>query len=580
MTYKNKSYEELIKCIEAAESYKKKCFDGRAERNRKWYAGNYGMVDRNNRLNPDIYPYSVNFAYVIARTIASSIYGNTPQYSFMLKSDTKGLIRENLEHFLELATKQYLEELNQDRTNRLSLTDAVLTGFGCTKLGYNIELDEETAYKVNESDVEEGALVDEIDTDNLVKKNEPYLLRVDPLNIIIDPNAASLDRSKWVCQIAYKCKEEVEEEYNLKPGTLKSGVYTYKTSNFEDDKGDKVKLYEFHDLNPENPMIYIICDGYNKIIEKKQHPLWDEKNMRVKNMFQFLWFNDSLDGIYPISDIDLVESQINEANDMIKKRVELNKKNSRIIVLQGNWNDEEVDALQNKSDGGIITATDPNARVSQLPLMELGMDYYNNIAAIRSEIFEVLGLTDYQVGGQTQQRKATEAQLIEQARKDRVSERINILEDFIFTQVDTFVELMKEYQITDKFFSISLGSKQTIHALSSELLQTIDMDINVVPGSTVFLNRDTEVNRVERLFQAMAVVPNLFDSAAIATDWLRKLGFRNPEKYLLQQQNVPFPEVGLGGTTPAMAGFMGTQGIPSQTPMAQGTEANTSGGIM
>jgi len=54
---------------------------------------------------------------------------------------------EKLQRVLEAITKIYFKEMQTKRTNRIAITDMVLMGFGVTKLGYNVDFNDELKNK-------------------------------------------------------------------------------------------------------------------------------------------------------------------------------------------------------------------------------------------------------------------------------------------------------------------------------------------------------------------------------------------------------------------------------------------------
>lgn len=585
---------ELLQVARESEKYRDKYFKDRALRNINWYNGDYyaqSAVDKNIDLTDWL--YSVNIAYSTSRTILASVYSRFPEYSFFLQGDlTKSILEEygieinfqteKLAKVLEAITKIYFSEMKARRTNRQSILDAVLTGYGVTKLGYNVVFDKEKKkYLQDNFNIPKEKLVEmatNLEISELVKKNFPYLLRVHPMNMLFPVDATNFSRIKWQIEIVYMNKQEAEEKYgisNLPATYLPSYMETTRNT---DANAQVVKLYEYHNIDPADHCIKVFCEGYDKFLEDKPHPLFEEESGHVTNMYQYVWFNETYKSIYPMSDIDLVAPQIREAQFQTQKRVEHVRKWVSQLIIQGIIEEDQKLKLIEGDDGAYVHLMNTDAKISVVERANLSADFYNNIISIRNEIYETLGLTDYAVGGGTEKRKATEAQLIERSRVDRVQERVDIIEEFSFEQVDAFVELMKEYEIAGRMFNLQLGDERLSMFFAGELLKMSDLDIQVVPGSTVSLDREAEIRRYERLSQflmnANLQQPGLVNMTKWFRDGLKKLGYAGDE--YINEAQAPLPP-GIANNIPNMPGQTNQPGVPTALPMQTGSMPNLGG---
>jgi len=580
---------EIKQLICKSEEYRDKFFKQRAIRNINWYNGNYNGI-YTDISTPAIEPslnYYVNLAYSTTRTMVTSLFSKFPEFALYMRGDLARDIsmqyggnigNSDLAKLTEIAVKRYIKEMQLRRTDRLIITDAILMGFGVSKMGYNLDLDDTKTqllmekYTTNLKEYIE--LASNIEESELVRRSEPYALRIHPLNILFPVEAQNFNRLSWQAEIIYKNKDEAESFYNVKGKLSASYIDSYIDSkHIRDSKPNTVKIYEFHSLDPKDPYIYVLAEGYDKFLDKKKHPLYDEEKNQIKNLYQYLWFNESYCSIYPMADIDLVAPQIFEANIQVQKRVEHIRKFVRSYLASGVFEEEEIQKFINGEDGVVIKAEMAQATINPIPMADLSLDFYNNINAIRNEIYETLGLTDYAIGGGTQARKATEAQFVEQSRMNRVQERVDIIDEFCFNQVDTFIEIMKEYQQVPRMFSLELNDQNISLVFAGELLKQADIEIQVVPGSTMSLDKNAEVRWMERLMQAAAAAPGVVNVSAIFKDWLTKLGYSNADKYIIQPQaSLPVP--GLDGSTPSLPGLVNQAGESTQTPMQLNLQPN------
>ncbi|MBU1075851.1 MAG: hypothetical protein KKH98_01070, partial [Spirochaetes bacterium] len=374
----------------------------------------------------------------------------------------------------------------------------------------------------------------------------------------------------WTIEIVYKDRDEAEKMYGVK-GKLAPAYYPgylHDPDKAKKENANLVKLYEYHSLDPADPRVMVFSEGYDKFLENKPHPLFEESSSRVKSMYQFVWFNESYKSIYPMSDIDLVEPQIRESVFQTQKRVEHVRKWVQQLIIRGMIDETEKMKLIQGEDGAWIHLMDKDASIEVIERANLSNDFYQNIISIRNEIFETLGLSDYAIGGNTEKRKATEAQLIERSRIDRVQERVDIIEQFSFDQVDTFVEVMKEYEQVGRMFNIQLEDERLSLFFAGELLKMSDVQIQVVPGSTVSLDREGEIRRFERLSQflinANMAQPGLVKTGKWFKDGLNKLGYSGDE-YINEDAPSPLPP-GIANNVPKIPGAPNLPGVPTPTP--------------
>ena len=548
---KDDKLDKLLKIVDDATKYNESIFLNKAKRNIRWYEGAYASQYSTDN---DKIPYSVNLTYQVARTIRTSIYSKNPQFEVKIgEAVEKKATRTITEQSIEFAIKTYFEFMKINRTNRRVVDDAVIVGFGVSKMGYDYKLD------VGDDEAEEQ--LGSVSADNesqLIKANKPYALRVNPLNILLPPEATNIQDLPYVIERIWLPIAIARELYG-------DDITVETKTSYYDKPNDKnmqewALFYEMHDYNDENPRKIIF--NKDKIISDVPYPLQEDGN--VKSLYQFLSFNDNIsDCPYPLSDIDLVAPQIDEANFNFERRVNFNRKNTFKYFVKGTLDKESRKRLMDGEDGAVIENETGDGDLKSVGLMTLGEEFYINIERIRQEIFEILGLTDYEIGGATQKRKATEAQLMERSRLDRVSDRVDIIEEFVFTQADVLIELIKTFQEIRKEMIKEFGEDLVRIPIDSEFLNKLDIQIQVIPGSTVELDGNMMFMNAERALQVAALAPDRIDIDKILRKVFNNLGF--PDVVQSSQQPVDLSQ---------LPGNQARPGVPSQTPLQQGRIPN------
>lgn len=570
-------YKEIRKNIDDSLNYRNQYYLPFANRNLNWYKGLYETSASN---DPDHIPYSENIAYSVIRTIVSTIYSQNPEFSFMIKGDVDQIAseivgkpielqRDKLEKLLEIATKIYLGELDANGVNKKAITYACVMKYGVTKMGYKVNVSNKIKDKLLRLIENDDKNLPDLLT-NLNISDSPWLEHIDSRLVLLPVDAISIEKRKWECQIFYLSKDEAKAKY--KKDLPVCNVEYFESREQSKQRAEKVKLYEYHSLDPENPKIYVLAEGHNGILEEKDHPLVDVTG-NVKSLFQYIYFHDSLDSVYPMADLDIAAPQIREINRCIERRNNYINKISPIIALYGNWEDEQVEMLKSGEDLTIINNMSDTAKAAPIEYPAIPLDLYNNIQLIRNEILEVLGMTDYQMGGNTQNRKATEAQIMRESGIARINERAIAIEKFFFKQVDTFVEIIKKYSKSERLFSIVLGDERMTIPYSGMLMELSDMDITVIAGSTLAFNKQDKLRRAREVLQMLQVLGGSINASKAGMYFLREAGVVNPEQFL-QDQTLALTPPGADGRTPSPAGLEPIAGTPSPTPMEMGELPN------
>jgi hypothetical protein len=553
-------FEDIKKKVEDAESYQKDYLINRSKRNVGYYQGHFKTE---HLKDLDKIPNNVNLTFSTARTIVSSIYAKNPSFQILIMKNMQDFIdnlklqgisitKQAIQTAFEYSLKLVIYDMKLHRTNRLALTDCVVSGLGITKLGYKYELDDD----IKDRFVKSASCAD---SSELIKSNKPYILRVNPQNIILPSEASDPNSASWVCEKIYITVEQAKELYNkdLKP------EYVPQYTDLREKTNDMVCIYEYHDFYNARIVTY----SCGEKLEEKPYPLIDEEG-DARPLYDFIWFNDSLSEIvYPVSDIDMVITQIEEANSQIERRINFARKNTPKFFLTGSWSENAINQIKTGEDLEVVLNETGDGRVDFIAAQSLGAEFYSNIMSIKSEMYEILGITDYQVGGQTQNRKATEAQLIDRSRIDRVGERVRIIEEWHYSQIDKLVELIKAYQDIPKRVRVEYNNDVIEIELDKELYTTADMDIIVVPGSTISVDKYEQDAMLMQDIQMASLAPQFINAGELLKQYYQRRGYTNLEKIIPDQGDF---QADFG----QMPGMQGQQGQPTTTPMARGQLPN------
>lgn len=565
------SGKKIKEALDESIAFRQQYIESDWRENLFWYNDAYGRSIKLNDTNAfntvfdsEMFKraYSVNLAYSVTRTIRDSIYTRSPAYSIYINrsnKDTNEIARITgqpkmnntsldttlLAYVLEKDTKAEMNRMKVDRTNRRIVLDSAIYGYGVTKQGYNIDKDDKTLKDLYDKKELEKIGLDSsaITASDLVKSQYPYLKRIDPRLFLFPESTVDFGEFSWIAQEVYMTKENALKKYGVKlpedsraTTTLPGGKTKTKAM---------VKLYEFHWLG-KNPQIFWL-DNNGNILKKVKYPIIDREG-NAKCVYNFLWFNDGYESFYPVADLTLVRSQIIEANLQKRRRVDHLNRFSNQFWFTGPWDSDQIQEVCDGSDGSYVHSSDVRSRVGQLPKPELGQEFYNNIQSIEAEMYQVLGLTDYAVGGATQKRMATEAKYVEENYSTKLLSRIAMVDDFVHNQVDLLIEFKKNYMFLEEEKYTEGPDKNNIYwVMSGEMLNLVDPEILVTKGSTFELDRDYQImkaNEFTKLAQTYGPVVNLPEACKYAFELL---GVPNPEKFIMDQSPQPVPTPGGDG---------------------------------
>lgn len=522
--------------------------------------------------------YTVNLAHSVSNTIITAIYSRVPEFAIDINrfhdelKASKGLgnpvevylLRDKVASWLEQVVKRLYISINADETNREAIYDAIWAGYGVTKTGYKHVTDKKKEKAIRDN----GCSPSELEASEIIKNNQPFVIRVNPTFLLYDPNAPRIDRSSWYCEEIYVNKEDVKEYYGI--DVTEEMVLTGDKNSMlsQDFLKDKVKLYEFHLLDEEDPRIYVFNEHIDTFLVDKQHPLFNKETGKVKNVYQFIWFNTNPVGCFPIADLTLIQNQLYEANTFMNKRVEAIKKMVGFYALTGNWSQDNIKRMKGMGWGGVLDSIEAGASVTPVIPIPLGAEYWENIANIQNEMYTVLGLTDYAIGGQTQKRKATEAMIIDRAMSNRVNVRITAIQSFIFSQIDTILEWIKVSQVKPVKYTSKFKDEFITMELGKEFLQYTDIEVSVVQGSTAPMDMDSQRRRAESLVLIAQSMGDLMNRTEVAREAISTIGYRDVDRFLMQQQASPMP-----AQTQQMPGQQNTMGELTRSTQMNGEGA-------
>lgn len=281
---------------------------------------------------------------------------------FILRARRQDVPEDVVSAFLQQETLNYAwRELKMQKQARNAVLDALIIGHGILKTGFTF----------NEPEADKPVKEGEIEYREYIRKDSPYLERINPLYFIFDIegcNNGDLESSRWCAQIFFRSREDViaDSTYNKAVrSSIKSGFdqpevispIIYKEQN-EEEVSKRCILYEVWDKKYRK--YYVLCKGINKPLIEEDWP-YDYLEGYPFVKLDYIPIPNEPFGVgipYKIEDQQLEKNRVRTT--MFEHRRRFNRK---YIAIEGEIQEIEKDKFTTGSDGTVVWAKSPSAIV-------------------------------------------------------------------------------------------------------------------------------------------------------------------------------------------------------------------------
>lgn len=487
-------------------------------------------------------------------------------------------------------------ELRLKEQVKLALLEALLVGHSWIKVGYAAEFGTVESQPKEEPKRGPGRppkekKYKEVETNQYIKSEQVFAYHVPYKDIIFDPSAnwppeknARWFAHKWVKPYRAVVQSGIyEHTEDLKVG----GTLDDPNDNFDPQsdlrsRGKDVKSvigWEIYDL--DHQVITTVSNGCEYKLREVPLPDW------LAGGFPFIQiaFNPVPYEPYPLSDVAPHEGQIVELIKVLS--IELNhlkRWNRMLLMVEGSMTQPEEEKFKDSNDGAVIHVQPPMGKgltdvIKETPYAPVQSDVYG----VWNQIFEVwrsiAGQTAPDQGGQarTQTRTLGELRLQLQGGHARSDEKLDVLEDCIAEVARKMLSIMqKKYDlpkiarivgnktVQKKILGV-LQNRPSIQAQQGGQANPVvgqaftsdfgfswnrqdilgQMDVDVLAGSTTPMDREAQLQQIEKMFPymgAMGVTPGSPAAKALAREFLRLVGLLSLEEVMdLADQAPPQP---------------------------------------
>lgn len=531
----------------------------------------------------------VNIAFGTINVIAPSVAVNYPKITVMPTHPeneetaviTEAVVNYNWRHY------------NYQDQFRLAVKDYLVLGHGWVKTGYLYkEQAVSTTYEERESDyaemvqqaddfaAENPAYAADVPDDGeimaalpatkiVVAQDCPYVERVSPFDIYVDPEATTMADAKWICQRIVRPLNDVKKDPRYKKGVREKVEADMATDRFQEEQrsffrrgtqspdDQRVTIWEYYDTRSNT--IEVFAEGSDEFLIDPQpcpfafgHPFIMLRNYDIPDYF------------YPMGDLEAIEPLIMELNKTRSISIGVRKKFARKYLYRaGSFDGPGRQALESDVDNTFVPVADENAPFADLiapvPQIPVPPELFEFSQQIEDDIGDVSGVSEYQRGQVPETRRtATEAAIISDNVNARSADKLAQIEKSIAMIARRVVQLQQQFMSITQVARV-VGPDMAIYWVPYDAADIEgEFDFEVEAGSTQPLNETTRRQQATALMQAMTpFLGTVVDPAAMVQHVLRYgFGIQNTGKFLMPGMALP----GQPGAQPPGVG--GPQGAP------------------
>ncbi len=557
------------------------------------YKGNWDFLQ--SAVSIPVVPINLVFAY--AKTEIARLYFKDP----WITVNAKRVEDVGAAQIAEQIVNYTWGELKLKNQIKLALLETILVGHSWIKIGYAAEFGTaESQPKENEKKPGRPRKYSQVDTNEYIKSENVFAYYVPYKDIIFDPSATfpCTHNARWMAHKIVKPYRAIVD----------SGIYQntdeLKPSAFVDDPNvpydtpDSIKesfgrdvrsvtLWEIYDL--DNQVIRTVSPGMTKYLREIPLPEY------LNGGFPFVqfYFNPVPGDVYPMSDIAPHEGQIIELTKILS--IELNhlkRWNRQMVVDADTFTEQEMAKFKDANDGAIIQAQTAGAKdkIFIPPYAPVQSDAYGIWNQVYDVWRSIAGQTQTDQGGQakTQTRTLGELRMQMMGGKARADEKVDVLEDCIADVARKLLSIMQKNDLpkiarivgpraVQKKIMQSLPQRPSAQPMMpgqpaqpgqpppqsqpnpvagqsfqqdfafSWNRQDIlgDMDVDVLAGSTVPMDRESQLQIMEKMvpvLQMAGVSPGSPAAKEFAREFSRLVGLMGMETVMdMADQSPPQP---------------------------------------
>lgn len=519
---------------------------------------------------------AINLAFSTINVIAPSIAINHPKVTVSAcrgDDDDRAVIAEAVVNY-------WWRHYDFRLPFRSAVKDSLIIGHGWLKVGYaykegevplgDDERQQEFDRMRSQADqfaADNPDLAGEIPTDDEIMENvvttklavledRPFMERVSPFDVFVDPEATSMEDALWIAQRIVRPLDDVRGDKRYKESVRRKIAPDrnvrddYLDGRMKEDKAawDRVTIWEFYDLRANTVCVFTETgDDYLSDPQKAPyffgHPYEMIVNYEVPEYF------------YPIGDLEMIVDPQNELNKTRSAMLNHRKKYARkYLMRESAFGPDGRAALESNEDNVAIPVVDENTPLQDLvypmPISPMSADLYNYSDVIAQDINTISGVNEYARGAAPEiRRTATEAAIIQDAANARAADKLATVELVVAKLSRKLVQLGQQFLTGEQVARVvgAEGQQLWVPFTYDDIVGEFDFEVE---GGSTQPNNET-FRRQSALSMMQAVGP--FIGTAIDPGQMLKyvlqygFGVKNAEKFIMAP---PPMQPGMPGSPP------------------------------
>lgn len=507
----------------------------------------------------------VNMAFSTINIVAPSVAVNHPKITVNARRPDdadKAIVTEAIVNY-------WWRHYDCQKEFRRAVKDTLICGHGWVKTGYRY-VEEEKATENNFDSYDELAEDREenaAESNLIVKEDRPFVERVSPFDMYVDPDATSMEDARWIAQRIRRPLEDIKKDkrYNSTARAeatpshySKWGQDSFRPRRSQDPQDAYVEIWEWYDIDRNT--LSVFCDGSDKfLVAPKEIPFaFGQPFVMIRNY-------DVPETFYPMGELEAIEPLQHELNQTRTQMMNHRKRFSRKwLYKESAFDTDGRQALESDEDNVMVPViTDDNLSnvLSPMPAVINPPELYNQSDLISSDMNRVSGVSEYQQGAMPEiRRTATEAAIVQDASNARASDKLAIIERAIGECARHLVMLAQQFMTGEQAVRIIGSEAQPLWLTFDRDYIQGEFDYEVEGGSTAPMNESFRRQRALQIVDAMAPFAGagILDMGKMAAYVLQYgFGIKQAQGFILQQQPM-----GPEGMPP--------EGMPPQGMMPQG----------
>jgi len=439
---------------------------------------------------------------------------------------------------------------------RRAVKDFLIVGHGWLKCGYRYVEEEQIGDEGDNSDG--SAEANEITPTIIVVEDRPFVERVSPFDVFVDPDATSMFDARWIAQRIRRSLKEIKSDKRFSKAARDS-ISATSWGRYNDDPSKKkvqdteegyVEIWEFYDIAEKTMCVF--AEGCEHFLVKPM-----EMPYAFGHPFVMIRNYDVPDYFYPIGDLEAIEPLQRELNATRTQMMNHRKRYSRkYLFKESAFDSDGRDALESDYDNVMVpVSSDENLNnvVAPFPAVVTPPEFYRQSDVIESDINTVSGISEYLRGSLPEiRRTATEAAIVQDAANARAADKLATIEGAIAEVASRLVSLAQQFMTGEQVARIVGRDGEPLWVTFDSDYIAGEFDFEVEAGSTAPVNESFRRQMALQMVDAMAPFAGsgLINMQALAAHVLQfGFGVKNPEQFI---QAAPPPMAGpeMGGQPP------------------------------